>query len=121
MVFIIAASSLLHASEIITPEEKQLLCRESFFDSVPKFKSTHKNLQKIVQNLLSKDLKYTNNIVIWHNVINNSISRHDSNNFNALSVPDLIEVLKGLQDKLSSLVYYHRFRTPYIFDALNVL
>ena len=54
-------------------------------------------------------------------MINNSISRHDSNNFNASSVHDLIELLKGLQYKLSSLVYCHRFRTPYIFDALNVL
>ena len=53
-------------------------------------------------------------------MINNSISRHESNNFNALSMPDLIDVLKSLQDKLSSLVYCHRFRTPYFFDALNV-
>ena len=36
-------------------------------------------------------------------------------------MPDLIDVLKSLQDKLSSLVYCHCFRTPYIFDALNVL
>ena len=71
--------------------------------------------------MLAKDLKEKKDIVIWHDVLNNSISRHDSNNFQALTVPQLIDVLKGLQDKLSALVYCQRFRTPYIFDALNVL
>ena len=53
--------------------------------------------------------------------MNNSILRHDSNNFQALTVPQLIDVLKGLQNKVSALVYCQRSRTPYIFDALNVL
>ena len=121
MVFILAASSLDHALETLIPEKRNHY-KEKIF-SIPGLSlNPHtKNPQKIVQNLLSKDLKDKNNIVIWHDVINNSISRHDSNNFNALSVHDLIEVLKSLQDKLSSLVYCHRFRTPYIFDALNVL
>ena len=80
-----------------------------------------KHSQKIVQNLLSKDLKDKKDVVILHDVLNNSFSRHDSNNFNALSVPDLINVLKGFQDKLSSVFCCHRFRIPYIFDALNVV
>ena len=121
MVFILAASSLDHALETLTPEKKDQY-REKIF-SIPdlSLNPQTKNPQKFFQNLLSKDLKEKNNVVTWHDVINNSISRHDSNNFNALSVPDLIEVLEGLQDRLSSLVYCHRFRTPYIFDALNVL
>ena len=80
-----------------------------------------KNPKTIVQYLLSKDLKEKKNIVIWLDVLNNSISRHDSNNFQALTVPQLFDVLKSFQDKLSALVYCQRFRTPYIFDALNVL
>ena len=52
--------------------------------------------------------------------MNNSISRHDSNNFRSLSVPELIEVSKGLQDKLCALVYCHRNRTPDIFEQLKV-
>ena len=104
MLFIIAASSLDHALETLTPEKREQYKEKTF--SIPGLSvNPHtKNPQKIVQNLLSKDLKDKNNIVIWHDVINNSISRHDSNNFNALSVHDLIEVLKSLQDKLSSLV-----------------
>ena len=111
MVFLIAASSLHHAVEALTPDEKNRYKEKVFFDSGPMFESTHKKSVKIVENL-SKDLKDKNILVIWHDFINNSISRHDSNNFNALSVLDLINVLEGLQDRLSSVVYCHRFRNP---------
>ena len=86
MVFILAASSLHHAIETLTPDEKERY--ESKIFSIPGLSLTPltKNPKKIVQNLLSKDLKDKNNIVIWHDVINNSISRHHSNNFCALSV-----------------------------------
>ena len=77
--------------------------------------------KKIVRNLLSKDLKDEKDIVIWHDVLNNSISKHDSNNFRALTVLDLIETLKNLQDKLCALVCCQRNRTPYIFEELKVL
>ena len=121
MVFIIAASSLDHALKTLTLVEQTSYNDEIF--SIPglSLNKNTRNPRKIVQNLLSKDLKEQNNIVIWHDVLNNSISRHESNNFQALTVPELIDVLKGLQDKLSALVYCQRHRTPNIFDALNVL
>ena len=121
MVFILAASSLHHAFETSTLEEKERYKDKIY--SIPglSLNPYTKNPRKIVQNLLAKDLKEKTDIVIWHDVLNNSISRHDSNNFQALTVPQLIDVLKGFQDKLSALVYCQRFRTPYIFDALNVL
>ena len=121
MVFILAASSLNHALATLTPEEKERYKDKIF--SVPglSLNPNTKNHRKIVQNLLAKDLKEKKDIVIWHDVLNNSISRHDSNNFQASTVSQLIDVLKGLHDKLSALVYCQRFRTPYIFDALNVL
>ena len=62
-----------------------------------------------------------NDVVFWHDVLNNSISRHDSNNFQALSVSQLIDELNAIQDKLCALVCCQRYRTPYIFDALNEL
>ena len=54
-------------------------------------------------------------------MLHNSICTHKSNNYYPLSVPDLINVLKTLQDKLSSLVHCQRDRTPDIFDALKEL
>ena len=59
--------------------------------------------------------------MVWHDVLNNSISKHDSNNLRALSVLDLIKTLKNLQDKLCALVYCQCYRTPYIFEELKVL
>ena len=121
MVFILAASSLDHALETL-PSEKRDQYKEKIF-SIPglSLNPKTKNPQKIVQNLLSKDLKEKNEVVIWHDVLNNSISRHDSNNYQALTVLQLIDELKAIQDKLCALVYCQRYRTPYIFDALNEL
>ena len=121
MVFILAASSLHHAIETLTPDEKERYKGKIHSVTGLSLNPNTKNPRKIVQNLLAKDLKGKKDIVIWHDVLNNSISRHDSNNFQALTVPQLIDVIKGLQDKLSALVYCQRFRTPYIFDALYVL
>ena len=106
---------------MLTPEKKEQY-KEKIF-SIPglSLNKNTKNPRKIVQSLLSKDLKVKNTIVIWHDVLNNSISRHESNNFQALTVPQLIDVLKGLQNKLSALVYCQRHRTPNIFEDLNVL
>ena len=121
MVFILAASSLDHALETLTREKRDQY-KERIF-SIPglSLNPNTKNPEKIVQNFLSKDLKEKNNIVIWHGVLNYSISRHGSNNFQALTVPQLIDVLKALQNKLSALVFCQRHRTPNIFEDLNVL
>ena len=112
--FLLAASSLHQALETFFPDEKNCFKDKIYsnLSSNPKTKNPRKNVQ---------NLKDKNNVVISHDVINNSISPHESNNFNALSMPDLIDVLKSLQDIVSSLLYCHRFRTPYIFDALNDL
>ena len=121
MVFILAASSLHHALETLSPEQKDRFKDKTYTIPGLSLNPNTKNPKKVVQNLLSKDLKDKKDIVIWHDVLNNSISKHDSNNFRALSVFDLIETLKNLQDKLCALVYCQRNRTPYIFDELKVL
>ena len=121
MVFILAASSLHNAIETLTPDEKEHFNDKIYTIPGLSLNPLTKNSKKIVKNLLSKDLKDKNNIVIWHDVLNNSISRHDSNNFCALSVSELIEILKSVQKKLSALVYCHRFRTPEIFESLKTL
>ena len=74
-----------------------------------------------MQNLLSEDLKVKIEIVVWHDVLNNSLCKHKSIIYRPLSVPDLLNVTKTLQDKLSALVYSQRGRTPDIFDSLKEL
>ena len=72
-----------------------------------------------MQNLLSKDLAEKTNIIIWHDVLNNSISKHESNNYRALTVPQLLDILKSFENKLRALVYCHRFRTLNILPNLK--
>ena len=58
-------------------------------------------------------------IVIWHDVLNNSLSKHKSNNFRALSVSELLDIFKSLENKLRALVNCHRIRTPDFSDTLK--
>ena len=120
MVFILAASSLHHALETLTPEEKEQLKEKTY--TIPGLSlSEHKKSQKDCSKFTFERSERQKDIVTWHDVLNNSISKHDSNNFRVLSVLDLIETLKNLQDKLCALVYCQRNRTPYILEELKVL
>ena len=73
MVFILAASSLHHAIETLTPEKKGQFKEKTHTIPGLSLNPNTKNPKKIVQNLLSKDLKDKKDIVIWHDVLNNSI------------------------------------------------
>ena len=119
MVRILAASSLHHAIETLNPETKDSLKDKIF--SIPglSLNLNAKNPKKVVQNLIAKDFKEEKDLIIWHDVINNSICKHKSNFYRAHPVPDLIEVLKSYQNRIRALVYCQRDRTPDIFAELK--
>ena len=121
MVFIVAASSVDHALYTLNPENRKTYNEKIF--SIPglSLNPNTKNPKKLVPNLLSKDLSDKTDIVIWHDVLNNSISKHESNNFRPLTVPQLVEILKSIENKLRALVYCHRFGTPNICENLKEL
>ena len=48
------------------------------------------------------------NFIIWHDVINNSLSKHRSNNDNPLTPENLIKLLKEYKNKISAIIYVHR-------------
>ena len=58
------------------------------------------------------------NFIIWHNVINNSLSKHRSNNDNPLTPESLIKILKEYKNKISAIIYVHRRNTPNIYGRL---
>ena len=98
MVVIIGASSLCRTLDSIPYKTKKLFVRSCF--SVPGLSFNDKAIkrQKILQNILTREsLSKVNNIIIWHDVINNSISPHRSNNYQRSSIGQLIENL-GEQD-----------------------
>ena len=84
------------------PPKKKIVMRRNFiqYRALVSIR-TQKNPEKNVQNTLSIDLKDKKDVVIWHDVLNKSISKHGSNNVRALSVSDFIETFKTPKDKLA--------------------
>ena len=119
MVFIVAASSVDHALDTLNPENRKTYNEKIFSFPGLSLNPNTKNHRKIVQKLLSKDLSEKTDIVIWHDVLNNSLSKHESNNFRPLTVSQLLDILKTFENKLRALVYCHRFRTPNILLSLK--
>ena len=112
MVVIIGASSLCRTLDSIPYKTKKLFVRSCF--SVPGLSFNDKaiNRHKILQNLLTRgSLSKVNNIIIWHDVINNSISPHRSNNYQPSSIDQLIENLLLFKDRIKAIVYCRRLGT----------
>ena len=57
--------------------------------------------------------------MIWHDIINNSTSRHRSNYFNPLSEDKLVAILKRYRAKISATAYCHCSGTEETFEKLN--
>ena len=105
MVIILVAISLHHALETLTTEEKSTLGKQvcSFPGLIWNTKT--KNSKETKYNLLDVELKDENNVVIWHDVINNSISRQKSNELLYPSTSELLAILKPLKNKIRAPVY----------------
>ena len=101
MVFIIGASSLHHSVNTLPLTLQKRL--DDTFKAVPglSFNLNANNRQKTVQYHLSNSAKcmIEKNFIIWHDVINNSLSKHRSNNNNPLTPESLIEILKEYKTK----------------------
>ena len=120
MVFFIAASSLRHSVNTLPLNLQKHL--DDTFKAVPglSFNLNANNRQKTVQNLLSNSPKcmIEKNLLIWHEVINNSLSKQRSNNDNPLTPESVIEILKEYKNKISAIIYVHRQNTPNIYGRL---
>ena len=120
MVFTIAASSLHHSVNTLPLTLQKPL--DDTFKAVPglSFNLNANNRQKTVQYLLSNSpkCKIDKNFIIWHDVINNSLSKHRSNNDNPLTPESLIKILKEYKNKISAIIYVHRQNTPNFYGRL---
>ena len=119
MLHILAASSLHHTvNGLPFSSKKQFLGK---ITSVPgfSFNRKSKNWFKNARNLLKKGhLSKRKDLVVWHDLINNTISRHMSNNYQPCSVPELTSFLRTNKDRFSAIVYCRRIGTEDIFQEL---
>ena len=83
------------------------------------FNNQTRNQLKVLQKMLVKGkLKEVSNIVIWHDVINNSISKHRSNNNTAFDVNKLLQILLQFKNRIKCIICTRRCGTQDIFEAL---
>ena len=76
-------------------------------------------VRKNAQFHLSHFFRDEKRLVIWHDVVNNSLSRHRSNNNKPFTPSQLIAELEEYQERIEAIVYCPREGTPDIYDQLK--
>ena len=129
MVYFVEASSLNYLKSSLGHRERLRFARQSTAISGLSLNPYSKNPLKIVQNLVKRQgvLRLRSNLVIWHDTINNSLTKHRSNynpltnKFHPLTPSQLVEELRHLNNthKIEAIVYTRREGTRDIYDELN--
>ena len=119
MVYEIGASSFRYAVDDPPFRLRRRLLARTFATPGLSFNPNARNYLKNLDNLLSTGcLRYRADIVIWHDLINNTLSSQRSNNYNACSVQQLLHILARHRHRIATIVYIQRKKTPYVFRQL---
>ena len=118
--FIIGASCLdnILKSTSIPHSFRYSLSKRSFAIRGLSFNTSSNSRFKVLQNLRRGPLARKQNIVIWHDVISNSLSKHQSNNYTSLSPEELIQLLFEFRNRIRAIVYVQRSGSPNILKEL---
>ena len=119
MVFKLAPSSL-HQDIKTAPQVTQNRYKRNVY-ALPGliFNPNALKVRKTAQFQLSHLFRDKKRLVIWHDVVNNSLSRHQSNNNKPLTPSQLISVLENYQERIEAIVYCPREGTPDIYDQVK--
>ena len=118
MLCIVAASSLYHSLEHLSNPEKERFLPKILAVPGLYLNPNTTNPQKNLANLLCRAfLAEKRQVVVWHDIINNSINSHRTNNYRACTAEELTENLKTLTN-ISAIVYCQRNGTPDIKKQL---
>ena len=105
MVFILGASSLDHALRILSAPSQKSVKKTCFTKPGLSFNFNARDSQKTIQYYQHHFLSNRKNLVIWHDAINNSISKHRSNNNRSLSTGQLKSLLLRYKENITAIVY----------------
>ena len=119
--FILAAILLHHVLKIYSPASQKRVSQSCL--AIPGLSFNHNavNVRKTCQYQLDHYLLNRTDIVIWHDAVNNSISRHRSNNFNALTPNQLKKILLNYKRNIYAIVYCKRVGTEDIYSYFTIL
>ena len=119
MVFIIGASSLDRTLNSILYRQQKLFRRCCYSLPGLSFNNNAKNSLEVLQNLLNHGiLSRSRDLIIWHEIINNFISAHRSNNNQPFTTSQLVEILSQWQTRIKAIVYCQRSGTVNIRKKL---
>ena len=118
MVFILGASSLDHALRILSAPSQKRMKENCFTKPGLSFNFNARDSQKTIQYYLHHFLSNRKDLVIWH-AINNSISKHRSNNNRSLSTDQLKSLLLRYKENITAVVYCRRNGTNNIEEELK--
>ena len=120
MVYIIGASSLNATIGRVPYKFRRELFGRSYSLGGLSFNWNAKNPLKVLQNLLTGRgiLARKYKVIIWYDIINNSISKHRSNNYRAISVEKLLQILRDFSHRIEAVVYCRREGAPDNFRKL---
>ena len=119
MLYVTGASSLRYAVDDSPFRLRRRLLARTFATPGLSFNPNARKYLKNLDNLLSTGcLRHRADIVIWHDLINNTLSSHRSNNYYACSVQQLLHILARHRHRIAAIVYIQREKTPYVFRQL---
>ena len=122
MVYLIGASSLYRAFNSSPYSLRSKIYKKS--TAIPGLSlnpNSNDRLKDLGFLLERGQLRDRSDLVCWHDVINNSITEHKSNGNKALTVEQLLQILKKHSHKFAAIIYCQRFSTPNILEELRTL
>ena len=117
--FILAASSLHQTSKILSPASQKRVSQSCIATPMISFNHNAVNVRKVCQYQLDDYLLSRSDIVIWHDAINKSISRHRINNCNARTPNQLKKILLNYKRNIYAIVDCKRVGTEDIYSKLQ--
>ena len=119
MVFILGASSFHHALEKFPAKAKKRYAKIVYTAPGLSFNPSCKNPRKTVQFILKHFFPYRRDLVIWNDVLNNSISQHVSSNYTSLTPQELVNTLNQFRSNVAALLYCRGDGTKDIYGFLK--
>ena len=119
MAMIVAASSLYHSLKDLQQKERRETQQKVY--AVPGLSLNLNTLNRGKDSRVLLELRplASKQIIIWHEVLNNSISSHRTNNYTPCPLGELLAYLQSKRRQISGIVYCRRTSTPDIFEDLR--
>ena len=114
--YIIGASSLKRAINSQPHSLKKSITAISSLSLNPYVNRLSINLPFLLER---GSLKNRSKLVLWHDLLNNSVTSHKSNNFIPLTIEQLIKQLLCYKERISAIVYCYRFGAPNYFEPFK--